>query len=139
MAAIHNGRILRRISSASAIEFYESYLETYPKANKTRITFARMLVAEKNYIKARIQFQQLLIENPENANVVLAVGLLSMELRDFDTAEKNFKKALELGYKDVNAIRFYLARIYEQTQAYRSRYGMVSFGGQRQSISSSTN
>ncbi len=116
MAAIHNGRILRRISSASAIEFYESYLETYPKANKTRITFARMLVAEKNYIKARSQFRQLLTENPENANVVLAVGLLSMELQDFDAAEENFKKTLELGYKDLNTIRFYLARIYEKTQ-----------------------
>ena len=116
MAAIHNGRILRRISIASAIEFYESYLETYPKANKTRITFARMLVAEKNYIKARSQFQQLLTENPENANVVLAVGLLSMELQDFDAAEENFKKTLELGYKDLNTIRFYLARIYEKTQ-----------------------
>jgi len=116
MAAIHNGRILRRISSASAIEFYESYLETYPKANKTRITFARMLVAEKNYIKARSQFQQLLTENPENANVVLAVGLLSMELQDFDAAEENFKKTLELGYRDLNTIRFYLARIYEKTQ-----------------------
>ncbi len=116
MAAIHNGRILRRISSASAIEFYESYLETYPKANKTRITFARMLVAEKNYIKARSQFQQLLTENPENANVALAVGLLSMELQDFDAAEENFKKTLELGYKDLNTIRFYLARIYEKTQ-----------------------
>ncbi len=116
MAAIHNGRILRRISSASAIEFYESYLETYPKANKTRITFAQMLVAEKNYIKARSQFRQLLTENPENANVVLAVGLLSMELQDFDAAEENFKKTLELGYKDLNTIRFYLARIYEKTQ-----------------------
>jgi len=116
MAAIHNGRILRRISIASAIEFYESYLETYPKANKTRIAFARMLVAEKNYIKARSQFQQLLTENPENANIFLAVGLLSMELQDFDAAEENFKKTLELGYKDLNTIRFYLARIYEKTQ-----------------------
>ncbi len=116
MAAIFYGRILRRISIASAIEFYEGYLKTYPKANKTRITFARMLVTEKNYIKARSQFQQLLTKNPENANVALAVGLLSMELHDFDAAEENFKKAIELGYKDPNTIRFYLARIYEKTQ-----------------------
>lgn len=116
MAAIHNGRILRRISKTSAIEFYESYLETYPKANKTRITFARMLVADKNYIKARSQFKQLLVQSPENANIALAVGLLSMELQDFDAAEKNFKKALELGYKDFNTIRFYIARVYEKTQ-----------------------
>ncbi len=116
MAAIHNGRILRRISKTSAIEFYESYLGTYPKANKTRITFARMLVADKNYIKARSQFKQLLAQSPGNANIALAVGLLSMELQDFDAAEENFKKALELGYKDFNTIRFYIARVYEKTQ-----------------------
>ncbi len=116
MAAIHNGRILRRISKTSAIEFYENYLETYPKANKTRITFARMLVADKNYIKARSQFKQLLVQSPENANIALAVGLLSMELQDFDAAEENFKKALELGYKDFNTIRFYIARVYEKTR-----------------------
>lgn len=115
MAAIYNGRVLHRVSSASAIEFYENYLKTYPKANKTRITFARMLVAEKNYIMARSQFQQLLAQSPGNANVALAVGLLSMELRDFDAAEENFKKALQFGYKDLNTIRFYLASIYEKT------------------------
>lgn len=115
MAAIYNGRILHRASSANAIEFYENYLKTYPKANKTRITFARMLVAEKNYIMARRQFQQLLAQSPGNANVALAVGLLSMELRDFDAAEESFKKALEFGYKDLNTIRFYLASIYEKT------------------------
>jgi tetratricopeptide (TPR) repeat protein len=115
MAAIYNGRVLHRVSSASAIEFYENYLKTYPKANKTRITFARMLVAEKNYIMARGQFQQLLAQSPGNANVALAVGLLSMELRDFDAAEENFKKALQFGYKDLNTIRFYLASIYEKT------------------------
>ena len=125
MAAIYNGRILNRVSSASAIEFYENYLKTYPKANKTRITFARMLVAEKNYIMARGQFRQLLAQSPGNANVALAVGLLSMELRDFDAAEESFKKALEFGYKDLNTIRFYLASIYEKT--YRLDKAMESF------------
>jgi tetratricopeptide (TPR) repeat protein len=125
MAAIYNGRILNRVSSASAIEFYENYLRTYPKANKTRIIFARMLVAEKKYIMARGQFRQLLAQSPGNANVALAVGLLSMELRDFDAAEKSFKKALEFGYKDLNTIRFYLASIYEKT--YRLDKAMESF------------
>ena len=116
MAAIYNGRILRHhVSSASAIEFYENYLEAHPKANKIRIAFAQILVAEKNYIMARGQFKQLLAQNSGNANVALAVGLLSMELRDFYAAEESFKKALEFGYKDLNTIRFYLASVYAQT------------------------
>ncbi|MDQ3184992.1 MAG: tetratricopeptide repeat protein [Pseudomonadota bacterium] len=116
IAAVYQGRILARTSNASALEFYEDYLKTYPKANDTRITYARLLLAEKNYIKARDQFQQLLTENPGNADVALAVGLLSLELREYDIAESNFKRALELDYRDPGMVRFYLAGIYEKTQ-----------------------
>ena len=115
-AAIYLGRILQRTSSDRAIEFYEDYLETYPKANDTRISYARLLVAEKNYLKARNQFQQLLAGNPANADIILAVGLLSTELRDYDAAEANFKKVLELDYRDPGMVRFYLAGIYEKTR-----------------------
>ncbi|SEK38187.1 tetratricopeptide repeat protein [Nitrosovibrio tenuis] len=127
IAAIYQGRILARTSNASAIEFFEDYLKRYPKANDTRITYARLLLAEKSYVKAREQFQQLLAENPGNADVAVAVGLLSLELRDYDVAELNFKKALELDYRDPGMVRFYLGGIYEKTQhpdrameAYRS-------------------
>ena len=57
MAAIYQGRILARTSNASALQFYEEYLKAYPKANDTRVTYARLLLAEKNYSKARDQFQ----------------------------------------------------------------------------------
>lgn len=73
-------------------------------------------MAEKDYIKARDQFQQLLAENPGNADVALAVGLLSLELREYDIAESNFKRALELDYRDPGMVRFYLAGVYEKTQ-----------------------
>jgi tetratricopeptide (TPR) repeat protein len=116
VAAIYQGRILARTSNASAIKFFEEYLEDYPKANDTRITYARLLLAEKNYSKARDQFQQLLTENPDNADVAVAVGLLSMELRDYEAAELNFKRALDLNYRDPGMVRFYLGGINEKTQ-----------------------
>ncbi len=116
MAAIYEGRILARESNARAIKFFEGYLETYPKANDTRITYARLLLAEKDYTKARDQFQQLLAENPDNADVAVAVGLLSMELREYGLAESNFKRALELDYRDPGLVRFYLGNIHEKTQ-----------------------
>jgi tetratricopeptide (TPR) repeat protein len=116
IAAIYQGRILARTSNAAAIEFFENYLKSYPKANDTRITYGRLLLAEKNYTKAREQFQQLLAENPGNADVAVAVALLSLELRDYDVAEANFKKALELDYRDPGMVRFYLGSIYEKTE-----------------------
>ena len=97
--------------------FTKTISRTYPKANDTRITYARLLLAEKNYSKARDQFQHLLAENPDNADVAVAVGLLSMELRDYDVAESNFKRALELDYRDPGVVRFYLGSLYERNSA----------------------
>jgi tetratricopeptide (TPR) repeat protein len=133
IAAIYQGRILARTSAASALEFYENYLKRYPKANDTRITYARLLLAERNYVKAREQFQRLLAENPGNADVAVAVGLLSMELRDYEVAESNFKKALELDYRDPGMVRFYLGGVYEKTNdidTAKESYRSVTSGSQ---------
>ncbi|SDY03983.1 Tetratricopeptide repeat-containing protein [Nitrosomonas sp. Nm58] len=133
IAAIHQGRILQKIANAEAMAFYEHYLEKYPKANDMRIAYVRMLMSEKNFVSARDQFQKLMTENPFNADIALAVGLLSLELNDFDGAEENFKKALDLGYEDSNNIHFNLGRIYEVTQrtdAALESYRQVN-GGER--------
>ena len=133
VGAIYLGRILARTSNARAIEFFEEYLEDYPKANDVRITYARLLLAEKNYSKARDQFQQLLAENPDNPDVAVAVGLLSMELQDYEAAEANFKKALELNYRDPGMVRFYLGSLNERKQqipAAMEWYRSVTSGNQ---------
>ncbi|HMU64938.1 MAG: tetratricopeptide repeat protein [Nitrosomonas sp.] len=116
IAAIHQGRILQQIANAEAMTFYENYLGKYPKANDMRIAYVRMLMTEKNFPLAREHFQKMMAENPANPDIAVAVGLLSLELNDFEGAEENFKKALELGYEDNNNIYFNLARIYEVTQ-----------------------
>ena len=116
IAAIHQGRILQQIANVEAMSFYENYLGKYPKANDMRIAYVRMLMAEKNFPLAREHFQKMMAENPVNPDIAVAVGLLSLELNDFEGAEENFKKALELGYEDHNNIYFNLARIYEVTQ-----------------------
>lgn len=116
IAAIHQGRILQQIANVEAMSFYENYLGKYPKANDMRIAYVRMLMTEKNFPLAREHFQKMMAENPANPDIAVAVGLLSLELNDFEGAEENFKKALELGYEDHNNIYFNLARIYEVTQ-----------------------
>jgi tetratricopeptide (TPR) repeat protein len=92
-----------------------------------------MLMSEKNFASARDQFEKLMVENPFNADMALAVGLLSLELNDIAGAEENFKKALDLGYEDPDNIYFNLGRIYEVTQ--RTEQAMESYrqvsGGER--------
>lgn len=132
IAAIHNGRILQRISSADASEFYRNYLKKYPAANEMRIAYTRVLIGDNHVDLAREQLQQLLDKNPEDAEIMLAIGLLATEMGDFDITETSFKKALDLGYKDPGAVHFHLAQIYEETKRpdmAMESYQMVKSGG----------
>ncbi|MBK6617857.1 MAG: tetratricopeptide repeat protein [Nitrosomonas sp.] len=133
MAAIHRGQILQKLDNSAAINFYEHYLDQYPKANDLRIAYIRALMVNKKFGLAREQFQRLEAENMSNPDIALAIGLLSAELNDYSNAEHYFKKALELGFEDTNSVNFNLGRIYETSQ--RNREAMNSYrrvtGGER--------
>lgn len=119
MAALFQGQILQRATAAQALDFYKQYLESFPRALDVRLTYARLLVAEKRYVDARNQFEKLVTEFPGNAEVSVALGLLSLQLRDFDKAELHLKQALAEKYRDTNAVRMYLGQLEEE----RKRYG----------------
>ncbi|MDH5479488.1 MAG: tetratricopeptide repeat protein [Nitrosomonas sp.] len=132
MAAVQKGRILQRDSNQEAAEFYKQYLKKYSAANEVRTAYARVLIAQGHADAARKELQFLLEKNPDNAEIMLAVGILSTELRDFDVTEASFKRALELDYKDPNAVRFQLAQVYEetkQTDKAMATYRLVTSGG----------
>ncbi|HVS27421.1 MAG TPA: tetratricopeptide repeat protein [Burkholderiales bacterium] len=131
LAALFQGQILQRDSNHLAIDYLHGYLKSHPKAKDVRLSYARLLVAEKNYPQARKEFQQLMADFPKNADVSLAVGLLSMQLNDYDAAEANFKQALSLNYKDQDSVRFYLGQVYEERKRYDEAqrwYGSVGPG-----------
>ena len=115
-AAIYQGQILRHNSYADAAEFYQNFVKKYPKANDTRVAFIRILMEENNFDQAREQRELLLKNNPSNADVALAVGLLSIDLGDLDVAETNLTAAIDLRYKDTSLVYFHLAQIYEESQ-----------------------
>jgi tetratricopeptide (TPR) repeat protein len=113
-AALFQGQVLQRTSNADALAYYQSYLKTNPRAMDVRLSFARLLVTDKKYAEARNEFQVLLKEFPDNADVTMAVALLSLQLNDFDQAETQLKHALETDYKDPDAVRFYLGQVNEE-------------------------
>lgn len=132
-AALFRAQILQRTSNESAVKFLRDFLKVYPKAGGVRLTFARFLVSDKQYEAAREQFQQLLADAPDNTEVTMAMGLLSMQLNDLDAAEAYFKRVLELGVKDENAVHIYLGQLNEARKRYDEAatwYGNVSKGEQ---------
>ena len=132
-AALFQGQALQKTSNADALAYFTGYLKTYPRAMDVRLNYARLLVSDKKYTEARGEFQALLKEFPNNPDVTLAVGLLSLQLNDYDAAETQLLHALETNYKDPDAVRFYLGQTNEERKRYDEAlkwYGSIEDGDQ---------
>ncbi len=133
VAALFQAQVLQRRSSNEALAYLAGYLKQYPQAKDARLNYARLLVNEKNYSEARKQFEVLLADFSQNADVTMAVALLAMQASDFDAAEAQFKRALEMNYKDPDAVRLYLGQVNEERKRYDEAlkwYGTVGPGEQ---------
>lgn len=118
LAALIEAQLLQRQSSALALERLAAFLEHHPKAREVRMSYARVLVAERKYTEARAEFQTLSKDFPDNVDVVFAVGVLSLQLQDYALAEANFRRLLDLPYRDKNTARLYLGQIAEEQKNY---------------------
>ncbi|HUW51236.1 MAG TPA: tetratricopeptide repeat protein [Sulfuricella sp.] len=129
-AALLQGMLLQRVSITGALEFYRNLLADHPKMQDARLVYARLLVSERQYAEARVQFERLLDELPGNADVNLAVGLLAMQTKDYDAAEKFLKQALASRYHDEATVRMYLGQLFNERGRYEEAAGWYASVGQ---------
>ncbi len=120
-------------SAEKALDTLRRYLAKHPKAREVRQQYASGLVGERKYEEARVEFARLLKDNPDNLDVIYAVGILSLQLQDYAMAEENFRKLIDSDYGEANTARLYLGQIAEerkQFDAALSFYGQVTQGDQ---------
>ena len=84
-----------------------------PDSPTLRLTYARALVSAQRFDDARNEFRRLLGANPNDAELLYAVGLLSMQLNDGAEAESHYLRALEAGHPQPDLIRLQLGQIAE--------------------------
>ncbi|MBI4206834.1 MAG: tetratricopeptide repeat protein, partial [Betaproteobacteria bacterium] len=133
LAALFQVQVLQRRSGAEALAYLAGYLEQHPQAKDARLHYARILVSDKKFPEARKQFEVLLAEHPNNAEVTMAVALLAMQANDYDAAEAQLRRALENNYKDPDAVRLYLGQVNEERKRFEEAlkwYGSVGAGEQ---------
>jgi len=118
LAALLEAQLLQQQSNALALQQLAAFLDRYPLSREVRMHYARLLVAERKYDEARVQFQTLAKDFPDNVDVVFAIGVLSLQLQDYALAEANFKRLVVLPYRDKNAVRLYLGQIAEDQKNY---------------------
>jgi tetratricopeptide (TPR) repeat protein len=134
LGALLNAQIMQeKQSTGKALDYLRGFLETYPKSREVRANYARLLIAGKQLKAAREQYQLMLNETPTNPDIVVTMGLLSLQMNDYDQAEASFKRAMELKYRDVESLHFYLGQVYEERKQYEEamrEYAAVTAGEQ---------
>jgi tetratricopeptide (TPR) repeat protein len=110
--------IQQRDSAQKAAEYLQGFLQSYPKAREVRANYARLLISNKQIKDARSQYLMLLEEQPGDPDIAVTVGLLSLQLNDFDAAETYLMRGLELNYRDANTLRFYIGQVHEERKRY---------------------
>ena len=75
-----------------------------------RLQYARMLVQNKDYTNAWQQFNILYEKMPDDADVLLSLGLLSIEIGKVDVANEHLQNLIDKGYHSSQA-HYYLGRI----------------------------
>lgn len=113
-AALFQGQALQQVSASDAAAFYRAFLRDHPRASDVRLAYARLLVGEKSYSQARAEFQRLLDDAPNNAEISFAVGLLALQASDLEAADAYLQRALAAGHKDKDLALFYLGQIAEE-------------------------
>jgi len=113
LAALFETQILARRSNAEAMAQLERFVAANPGATEARMNLARLYSTEQRLPEARREFQRLAADFPDNAELGMAIGLLSLQLGDFDTADQQLRKLLAGQPKDPDTLRYYLGRAAE--------------------------
>lgn len=74
----------------------EAFLKMHPDAREVRAAHARVLVNQKQYPRARAQFEALLAGRPDDAGNLYALGVLASQMNDAGAAEGYFTRFVEV-------------------------------------------
>jgi tetratricopeptide (TPR) repeat protein len=132
-AVLLESQLLQKTSADQAAAVLADYLQTYSQAREARLAYARILVGQKRFNEARAEFQKLMTALPDSTDMAFAVALLSLQLKDYDAAEKYLKNLLNSPYRDKDGVRLYLGQIAEERKNYPEAlkwYGEVGEGEQ---------
>jgi tetratricopeptide (TPR) repeat protein len=107
---------------AESAKLLADFVAKYPNARDVRTAYARMLVEQKQYDKARKEFETMLKEQPQDLTSMYALGVLGVQTNDLKAAENYLTAYLKLlsanpdEERDPTPALLLLAQIAEERQ-----------------------
>jgi tetratricopeptide (TPR) repeat protein len=117
-AALIKTDILAKSSPQGAISFLNGFLASVPESRAASIALAQLYVEQKRYAEGRDVFQRLSHDDPDDRELQFAVAALSVQMRDFATAQPLFESLKASGFGEPGVVAFYLAQIAEENRRY---------------------
>jgi len=121
-AALLKAEIIGKQSRDRAIAYLREFLESQPASKAAAATLAQLLVDQKRYPEARSIFEKLWTGEKTNLEFRFAMAALSVQMKDWATAEALFEELKLANYGEGGAVDIYLAQIAEETGRYRLAY-----------------
>lgn len=133
LAAIFEAQLLQAKAPAEAQARLAAYVQKYPGSREAGLNYARLLVLDRKLPEARAQFKMLLTAFPDNTDVLYSVGLLSVQLKDYDEGAAYLSRLLQTRYRDKDGVRFTLGQLAEEKKDFPAAlkwYSQIESGEQ---------
>jgi tetratricopeptide (TPR) repeat protein len=118
-AVVVEARLLQQLKrDDEAFTRLEQVVQRNPNNRRLRLQYARILMS-KDIVLAKQQFEILLSQSPEDADLLLSLGLISKETEQLGDAQNYFQRLLETGARSTEA-HYYLGQLKEQQQQWQA-------------------
>lgn len=119
-ALMLKARILQKLErKEEALALLAQAVEDNPGDTELRTTYARILITDRRYSDARDQYEALFKLDPGNVDLAYRLGMLTLELNQYELSEKYFTHVLRSGKRSPEAL-YYLGRTEELRKNYKS-------------------
>ncbi|HSI45681.1 MAG TPA: tetratricopeptide repeat protein [Methylophilus sp.] len=104
------GQMLSEKDPQKGIAYYREFLQSHPEADQIRLALARTLLLQKNPTEAKVEFTKLVERHQNNPEMNVIVGLLALDAKEYEFADRYLQHALDVGFKEPNRVYFNLGR-----------------------------
>jgi tetratricopeptide (TPR) repeat protein len=117
-AVLLKSEVLDRDSPAAAIAYLAAVAENEPDSRAIQGALAQLYVEQKRYGDARAVLQRLWDRNKSSREYEFGIAALSMQMKDWDSAEKLLEDLKKANYGDNGIIEYSLAQVAEESGRY---------------------
>ncbi len=130
-AALLKAELLSRNKNDDAIAYLTTFVAANPESRAASGALAQLYVEQKRFAEARALFQKLWDNDRSAREFEFGVAVLSVQMKDWATAESLFNDLKKANYGENGAVELYLAQIADDQGRYEEaieRYKAVPEG-----------